>query len=77
MTKCTFILKEKENEIKEVTEMKTDKDIQDILVNQANKHFSVKIVDEYIFIDREFTQHEYEGLVVPHMVRISTNQFKK
>lgn len=41
------------------------------------KENKIKIVDEYIFIDREFTQHEYEELVVPHMVRISANQFKK
>lgn len=33
MIKCTFILKE--NKIKEVTGMKADKDIQDILVNQS------------------------------------------
>lgn len=62
MIKCTFLAKENDN-VKMHIEMKTQAEIDKMLINQ--EFFSIKVVDEYILIDREIPREEHEELLLP------------
>lgn len=67
MIKCTFI-KKNNYEIKKEELYRNQNEIDEILKDKINKFFSIKNVDEYIFISRDFTQLEMENLVTPYMI---------
>ena len=74
MIKCIFLLKEN-NGIKEVIETKIEKEINKILTDGT--YFSIKNVDEYIFLDRSFSKQEQEQLVLPYLLSQGSERLKQ
>lgn len=67
MIKCTFI-KKNNYEIEKEEFYRNQNEISKMLKDKIDKFFSIKNVDEYIFISRDFTQFEMENLVAPYMI---------
>lgn len=67
MIKCTFI-KKNNCEVEKEELYRNQNEIDETLKDKIDKFFSIKNVDEYIFISRDFTKFEMENLVAPYMI---------
>lgn len=75
MIKCTFVLGSNKKDVKIHTELKTQEEIDSMLIE--NKYFSIKIVDEYYLIDRRISRAEHDNILMPYLLKKENEHFKK